>query len=221
MPVIVLEQRFLQKLYPELVYRDANQENTRHGVCTWVNEQALREIYLRGFELPITMGGAFNTMASFSRFGTQAASTCAALANDFLRGECGMRGIIVTDAYGDMDGSQNCEPYMEMVYAIYYGGSDIPDGGQPLSENHFAKFNKGYSQMGWAMRESAKRLAYQTVWSNAMNGVASGTKIVSITPAWQAMLHTAGTVVYIIAALCLLWLLIGVIQDELGRRKTK
>lgn len=114
-----------------------DREETRHGICTWINEQALREIYLRGFELPIIDGGAYNTMASFSRFGTQAAAACPALSDSFLRGECGMKGIIVTDAYGDMDGSQNIEPYFEMVYAIYYGGSDIPDGGTPKTEDHF------------------------------------------------------------------------------------
>ena len=198
-----------------------DQENTRHGVCTWISEQALREIYLRGFELPITLGGAFNTMASFSRFGTQAAACCAALSDGFLRGECGMRGIIVTDAYGDMDGSQNCEPYMEMVYAIYYGGSDIPDGGQPNSQGHFAKFATNYSKMAWKMRESAKRLCYQTLWSNAMNGVSSGTKIVSVTPAWQSLLHNAGYVVYALFAVCMVWLLIGVISDERKRAQAR
>ncbi|MBP5154622.1 MAG: glycoside hydrolase family 3 protein, partial [Lachnospiraceae bacterium] len=68
-------------------------ESCRHGVQVWLPEQALREIYLRAFELPITMGGAFNTMASFSRFGTYSGAACAALAKDFLRGECGMKGV--------------------------------------------------------------------------------------------------------------------------------
>ena len=35
-----------------------DQETARHGVGAWVPEQALREIYLRAFELPITIGGA-------------------------------------------------------------------------------------------------------------------------------------------------------------------
>lgn len=48
-----------------------DQEACRHGVGVWIPEQALREIYLRAFELPITMGGAYNTMASFARIGTQ------------------------------------------------------------------------------------------------------------------------------------------------------
>lgn len=194
-----------------------DQENTRHGITTWVTEQALREIYLRAFELPITIGGGFNTMASFSRFGTEAAAACPALADDFLRGECGMKGIIVTDAYGDMDGSQNCDPYFEQVYSCYYGGSDIPDGNQPMAEEHFAKYETGYSKMAWAMRESAKRIMYQTLWSNAMNGISSDTKVVTITPWWQTVLYAADVVVCAIFVASFVWTMTTVIQDEKKR----
>ncbi|MBQ4427005.1 MAG: glycoside hydrolase family 3 protein [Oscillospiraceae bacterium] len=194
-----------------------DQEETRHGICTWLSEQALREIYLRGFELPITLGGAYNTMASFSRFGTQSAAACPELAENFLRGECGMKGIIVTDAYGDMNGSQNIEPYFEMAYAIYHGGSDIPDGAQPQSEGHFAKFESGYSEMAWQMRRAAKRIMYQTLWSNAMNGISSTTKIVKLTPAWQTTLYTVDTIVYVLFGLCAVWTLAAVFADEKKR----
>ena len=39
--------------------------------------------------------------------------------------------------------------------------------------------------MAWAMRRSAKRICYQTVWSSAMNGISSNTRVVSLTPWWQ------------------------------------
>lgn len=198
-----------------------DQENTRHGVSTWVNEQALREIYLRGFELPITDGGAFNTMASFARFGVQAGAGCKALAEDFLRGECGMRGIIVTDAYGDMNGSQNIDPYFEMVYGIYYGGSDVPDGSQPMSEGHYEKFKKGYSQMAWQMRNAAKRVCYQTAWSNAMNGLDSNSEIEKVVPEWQKALLIVDKIVYVIFAIFGIWTLVDVVKDEKKRAQNK
>ena len=116
-----------------------------------------------------------------------------------------------------MNGAQNIEPYFEMVYGIYYGGSDIPDGAQPGTEGHFDKFRTGYSQMAWAMREAAKRICYQTLWSNAMSGIAPGTRVVRITPAWQSLLHTVDTVVYCIFGLCALWTVIAVIQEEKQR----
>lgn len=195
-------------------------ESCRHGVQVWLPEQALREIYLRAFELPITMGGAYNTMASFSRFGTFSGAACEALAKNFLRGECGMKGVIVTDFYGDMNGNQNVDPYFEQVYGTYVGGSDIPDGAQPAGNaqngvpNHFEKYKEGYGKMAWAMRDSAKRLCYQTLWSNAMNGVSSSTRVVQITPWWQTMLQGLQIGFIALFALCALWSIIAMIGEK-------
>lgn len=198
-----------------------DQETNRHGVCTWVNEQTIREIYLRAFELPIVEGGAYNTMASFSRFGVQAGAACRALGTDFLRGECGMKGIIVTDAYGDMDGSQDCDPYFEQVYGVLVGGSDLPDGSTPKTDAHFERFKTGYSQMAWAMRLAAKRICYQTAWSNAMNGISSSTQIVSVTPWWQSALYTADAVFLALFAIGLVWTGAALYQERKNSVKGK
>lgn len=194
-----------------------DQETNRHGICTWANEQSIREVYLRAFEIPIVEGGAFNTMQSFSRFGTRAAAACTELGTDFLRGECGMKGIIVTDAYGDMDGSQDCDPYYEQVYGVYVGGSDIPDGATPKTDGHFERFESGYSEMGWAMRESAKRVCYQTAWSNAMNGISSDTQIVNVTPWWQSTLYVADAVSIALFAIGLVWTGVSLYKEHKGR----
>lgn len=198
-----------------------DQETNRHGVCTWANEQTIREIYLRAFELPIVEGGAFNTMASFSRFGTQAAAACSALGTDFLRGECGMKGIIVTDAYGDMDGSQDCDPYFEQVYGVLVGGCDLPDGSTPKTAGHFKQFETGYSQMAWAMRESAKRICYQTAWSNAMNGISASTEIVSIIPWWQSLLYIGDGIFIALFAIGTVWTGAALYQESKKRSKNK
>ena len=160
-------------------------------------------------------------MASFSRFGTQPGAACYALDEKFLRGECGMRGIIVTDAYGDMNGSQNIEPYFEMVYAIYNGGSDIPDGSQPLKEGHFRKYRNNHSEMAWKMRNVAKRVCYQTAWSNALNGMDHDSTVEKIIPEWQKLLYVIDKIVYVIFALCTVWTLAQVIKDEKKRRAVK
>ncbi|MCD7761384.1 MAG: fibronectin type III-like domain-contianing protein, partial [Clostridiales bacterium] len=198
-----------------------DQETNRHGVGTWVNEQTLREIYLRAFEIPIVEGGAFNTMASFSRFGVQAAAACSALGTDFLRGECGMRGIIVTDYYGDMDGNQDCDPYFEMVYGVLVGGSDLPDGNAPSTDGHFEVYETGYSEMAWAMRLAAKRICYQTAWSNAMNGISSTTQIVTVIPWWQSALYTADVVFVALFAVGLIWTGVALYQERKARLKAK
>lgn len=191
-----------------------DQETCRHGVCVWVSEQALREIYLRAFELPITMGGAYNTMASFARIGTISGSACSALGTDFLRGECGMKGIIVTDCYTDMDGSQGSDPYYEHAYGVYYGGCDIPDGNEPFERNDFEMFKTGYGKMAWAMRESAKRVLYQALHSNAMNGISSETRIVQLTPWWQTALISIDIVLGVLFVASLAWIAVGMVLER-------
>ena len=182
-----------------------DQETARHGVAVWINEQALREIYLRAFELPITEGGAYNTMASFARLGTMAGPSDGVLGEDFLRGECGMKGIIVTDMYTDMNGAQDNSPYFELAYGIYTGGCDIPDGtAQDFQFDAYRPNDEGtgdYATMAWAMRQAAKRVCYATVNSNAMNGIAAGTEIVPVAPWWQRALYAVdiGSAVLLVA----------------------
>ena len=169
-----------------------DQEQARHGVGSWAREQAVRELYLRAFEIPIVEGNAYNVMSAFSRMGTQPGPSNTALAQDYLRGECGMKGLVVTDMYTDMDGSQNNSCYFELAYGLYYGGCDAPDGSdqeyQLTAYKPDASGNGDYATMGWRMREAAKRICYAALNSNAMNGISSSTKTVPITPTWQKML---------------------------------
>ncbi len=171
-----------------------DQESARHGVGVWVTEQALREIYLRAFELPITIGGASNTMASFARIGTIAGPSDGVLGQSFLRGECGMKGIIVTDMYTDMNGKQDNSPYFELAYGVYTGGCDIPDGsGEEAQFDAYRPDGSGngdYAAMAQAMRLAAKRICYSVANSNAMNGIAPGTKMVPVMPWWHRALVT-------------------------------
>lgn len=186
-----------------------DQENARHGVGVWVTEQALREIYLRAFELPITLGGAYNTMSSFARIGPMAGPADGVLAQDFLRGECGMKGIIVTDMYTDMNGKQDNSPYFELAYGVYTGGCDIPDGSD--HEGQFDIFrpdasgNGDYATMAWAMRLAAKRICYSIANSNAMNGIATGTVMVPVMTWWQTALIAVDVISGVLLAAALAW----------------
>ena len=76
-----------------------DQETHRHGIMTWVNEQAAREIYFRNFELAVTIGGSNGTMTSFNRIGLNPASNNAVY-NELLVGEWGFDGLSVTDGNG-------------------------------------------------------------------------------------------------------------------------
>ncbi|MCI8612573.1 MAG: beta-glucosidase [Clostridia bacterium] len=197
-----------------------DQETCRHGVGVWINEQALREIYLRAFELPITIGGAYNTMASFARFGTYSGSACKELGTDFLRGECGMKGIIVTDCYTDMNGKQGSDPYYEHAYGVLVGGCDIPDGNDPYdTEKDHERYKEGFGELAWAVRLSAKRVLWQTLHSNAMNGFSSDTRIVQIMPWWQQLLISLDVIIGFLFLVGVAWTLAVEIPEFLQKRK--
>ena len=53
--------------------------------CTWANEQAIREIYLKPFEISVKEGGADAVMSSFNYIGTQWTGANNELCNVVLR----------------------------------------------------------------------------------------------------------------------------------------
>ena len=75
------------------------QENSRAGVMVWATEQALREIYARGFEIYVDLGG-LGIMSSFNCVGSWWAGGNKALLTTLLREEWGFHGVVVTDYAG-------------------------------------------------------------------------------------------------------------------------
>ena len=75
------------------------QENSRAGVFVWAKEQALREIYARGFELYVDLGG-IGIMSSFNSVGSWWAGASYPLLTTLLREEWGFHGVVVTDYAG-------------------------------------------------------------------------------------------------------------------------
>ena len=75
-----------------------DQESNRLSLSVWANEQAIREIYLKPFELTVKEGGTTAIMSSYSYLGTTWAGASKALITDVLRGEWGFTGMVVTDS---------------------------------------------------------------------------------------------------------------------------
>lgn len=78
---------------------DGNGKGGR-GLVTWSNEQAIREIYLKPFEIAITDNkdnGTLAVMTSFNRVGTCWAGGSYDLLTGVLRGEWGFDGFVITD----------------------------------------------------------------------------------------------------------------------------
>ncbi len=191
-----------------------DQEENRAGIGTWCNEQALREIYLRAFELPIVNADAKCVMTAYNRLGAQWSGAYYNLLTGWLRGEAGMSGFAVSDMYD----------YSYMVGANEIAaGNDIPDG--ELLTNGYSL--KPYAQGGaaenaavvQAMRESSKRVLYTVLHSRGMDGISSNMKVVSVTPWWQATLNYAEYTLMALTALAAVLLILDI--AGIGKKEKK
>ena len=67
------------------------------GVLVWADEQALRELYLRPFEIAVKEGNTGAVMSSKSRIGYKWCGACGELLQNVLRNEWGFDGFVVSD----------------------------------------------------------------------------------------------------------------------------
>lgn len=94
-----------------------DQETNRwEMLTTWSNEQAIRELYLKPFEICVKEGDARAVMSSYNYIGSQWAGACAPLLETVLRDEWGFEGFVLTDYFANFG-------YMDATRSIYNGGS--------------------------------------------------------------------------------------------------
>ena len=82
--------------------------NRTNMVCTWANEQSIRETYLKPFEMSVKEGGAQAVMSSFNYIGYTYAGASSNLLQTVLRDEWGFKGFVLTDYFGGY-GYQNAD----------------------------------------------------------------------------------------------------------------
>jgi len=99
-----------------------NQEHRRMVIDARVGERALRELYLRGFEIAVREGRPAAVMTSYNGVNGTAASHHVHLITDILRGEWGFDGLVVSDWGGVRD-----------PVAAVRAGADLEMPGNPLS----------------------------------------------------------------------------------------
>ena len=97
-----------------------NQETGRQRHETYCNEQAIREIYLRGFEGTLTKGKGLGIQTSYNRIGTTYSACHNNLMNGVMRGEWNYKGYIIDSA---LTGS-NTDAYANGP-AMLHNGTDI------------------------------------------------------------------------------------------------
>ena len=163
-------------------------------VCTWADEQTLRELYLRPFEIAFREGrmtvnysdgegGLTSTvmragnavMASQTCLGTQLGHTNYALLTELLRGEWGFEGMVISDYWvwngdnhRDLTLRAGCDTYLCMPMSFMWS---ITDYDSPTARA--------------AMRQAIHNTAYTVVNSNAMQGVVPGGTVKVGFASWQ------------------------------------
>ena len=159
-----------------------DQETNRAGVAVWSNEQAIREIYLKAFEIPVKEGETTAIMSSFNRIGTVWTGGNYELLTTVLRGEWGFEGMVITDFAGEW--------FMNADQAIR-AGNDLmltPMGSAPTESS--TKTNTGKQ----ALRQATKNIMYTVANSSGMELGRTGA------PAWIYLLGAVDTLVLALIA---------------------
>lgn len=137
-------------------------EGNAKMVSVWSNEQAIREIYLKPFEISVKQGGANAVMVSWSFLGDKWTGECSNLMNIVLREEWGFRGMALTDFFRN-----NGHGFMNADAALA-NGVDVMLSTFNGEENNVA--NPEHPTSVLQMRNACKNVMYTVVSSWAYDG---------------------------------------------------
>lgn len=144
------------------------QDTNRKGVSTWADEQTIRELYLKAFEIPIKETQCKGVMSSYNRIGTTWCGGHGELLNGVLRGEWGFEGFVVSDYTWNVTGTG----YMNPVIAVYNGNDTMLTGVWILNyPSHVSVLKSVYEKdpigMGNALRQATKNLCIAKMHTRA------------------------------------------------------
>lgn len=157
-------------------------------VSAWSTEQAMREIYLKPFEISVKEGGATAAMASWAFLGNKWVGELSSLMNTVLRDEWGFRGFVVSDffrnnGHGFMNADMALANGVDAMLSTYAGGpNQVTDKTAASNVNY--------------MRRATKNILYTTAnsWAYDEEHQQSGME------GWKIKIYAAdGAVIALIA----------------------
>lgn len=191
---------------------DQETNRVNNGVATWANEQAIREVYLKPFEMVVknasatiryisddqgTLGereinASTAFMSSFNRIGATWTGGSVPLMNNVLREEWGFEGAVISDF--------NLYDHMFVNQGLM-AGTDFNITFESMKSMQDSTSATAVTYL----RRTAHRLLYTVAHSNAMNGLVPGTKVHYTIAPWRVVL-------IIIDILVVLFLAFGVFR---------
>ncbi len=194
-----------------------DQESNRYGAAFFANEQAIREIFLKGFEYTVTEGDSNGAMAAMNRLGATWSGSHKGLMTNVLREEWGFEGCVITD-----QASVPAMFYQDMVSGLA-AGADL-----------WLNTNKNYWQLNayaeidgtvtdWTgnaavmanVQRAAKNIIYAVSTTNAMEKAGHASM-----PAWQVALIILNILVFGGAAILLAWTTLRLVITLKSKPKT-
>ena len=159
-----------------------DQEVNRHGVATFVTEQACREIYFKAFEGALADGAGLGVMTSYNRIGLTASPAHRGAQVEILRNEWGFKGINITDS------SKDASDYVLTAECIT-SGTDLflSDTGRQSELSNLVVKNRDGNILNW-MKTANEHFYYAHSRSVLMNGLAGETVIAETVYWWQPTL---------------------------------
>ena len=190
-------------MYSFMKHFALNDQETKRTemLCTWTNEQAMREIYLKPFEMSVKEGGAQAVMSAFNYIGNTYAGGNNVLLQTVLRGEWGFKGFVLTDYFGG--------------YGYQNGDQEIRNGNDSMLAttsitNHIT--DKSATSVK-AMRTAAHNILYTA--ANSWQYADGEPKVA--TPIWKTAMYVAwGVTAILVIALEAL-----AIKRYMDRKKAK
>ena len=185
---------------------DQETNRQKNGYCAWVNEQAFREVYLKGWELYMkeskmtvnyyqeqedgslvmaskTMSAATGIMTSYNRIGATWGGASVSI-NDILDEEFGFTGTVLTDAGGEKN------TYMTSDFMIRRNGHlTLCNNGQD------GLYDKSSPTAVYYIKNAAKHILFNKANSNCVQGLSPSAVIWYDMSPWKTGLIAAWVVI--------------------------
>ena len=199
-----------------------DQETNRYGGAIFANEQAVREIFLKGFEYTVREGNSNAAMAAMNRIGARWVGAHKGLMTNILRNEWGFEGMVITD--------QASVPgmfYQDMISGLWAGTDMWLNTNKNFwkldAYPEFDGSTKDYTSNATVMNNAhraAKNVVYAVAGSNAMGTVSDDGTTSKGMELWETALVIADILIWGGSLIVMVWTTVRLVKQKKAAKIT-